>query len=53
MKPLNLDQLVKELARRAKIGNGQDYRHARQRMGVRHQDLDAKLGRRRANVPDA
>lgn len=43
MKPLNLDQLVKELARRAKIGNGQDYRHARQRMKARHSAIDAKI----------
>jgi len=26
VKPLDLDALLKELARRAKIGNGQDYR---------------------------
>lgn len=47
MSKFNLDALVKELARRAKIGNGQDYRHAQKKMTARHAQL-----RGMKNVPD-
>lgn len=39
MKPLDVEALMKELARRARIGNGQSYRHAKRKMLERHERL--------------
>lgn len=43
MKTFDIDQLVNELARRAKIGNSLAYHHAKARMELRHANLDTKV----------
>lgn len=39
----DMNQIVNELARRAKIGNSLAYRHAREKMELRHANLETRV----------
>lgn len=43
MNEFNIDKIVNELARRARIGNSLAYRHAREKMELRHANLETRV----------